>query len=212
MTKAVELTQKGEVAIITLNDLGQVEVSREGIGVVVMQPQHTFDSVVQKFVKSGWEVANVKEEEEIPMEFVEVSKSAKNQNIPVDVQQEVDAYLQLHAQVAELEKQMKKYKESIRSFMEENKVNSIKGTHGKQVCLQEAKASNSTSIYTDYELADIMAVIPDKALLKEITEIRVNAKKLEGLISLGKLPEEKVAEIKKLKIVKPGTPRFSVKK
>jgi hypothetical protein len=171
-------------------------------------PNHSMETVVRKFEDSGWK----KSEEVKQVEPSRAVEMAAKQNIPVSVQEEVDAYLKLHEQIAALNKQLDGYKKTIRNHMEDNGITSIRGTEGKQVYLQDAKASNSTSTFTDYEISDIMVALADNELLRQVTEVRVNAQKLEGLLSLGKLPEEKVKEIKNLKIVRAGTPRFSVKK
>lgn len=126
-----------------------------------------------------------------------------------NIQKEVDRYLELHEQIAELNKELKGLRDSVRGHMLENDIPSIKGTHGKQVYFQHARASNSTARYTDYELKDVMAVL-DGQDLKKVTEIRINADKLKGIASV--LPEETVKRLEAVKVVKEGTPRFSVKK
>lgn len=201
MQQQVEMIQNGEVAIVRLNEDGRVEVIREGQNPAVLSSDYNLDTVIKKFEDNGW-----KQKEE------KVVKAAAKNGVPLNIQQEVDEYLKLHAKKAELEAQMDKLKKNIRQYMENNDIKAIAGTEGKQVYLQEAKASNSTSIYTDYELNQVMVALNDNELLRQVTEVRVNAEKLEGLLKMGKLPESKVAEIRSLKIVKKGTPRFSVKK
>lgn len=125
-----------------------------------------------------------------------------------DVQEQVDRYLELHEEMSILKKEMDSLKKSIRGHMDETGVTSIKGTHGKQVYLQNARKSNSTSRYTDYELKDVLPILGDD--IKKVTEIRVNTDKLEGLAKLK--GSEVVQQVKAVKIVKDGTPRFSVKK
>lgn len=200
MTK-VEFVQNGEVAVVTVNGAGRVEIAREGMGVEVLAPQHSLDAVVNNFKANGW---TQKEDKQ--------AASAALQNIPVSVQNDVDGYLKLHEQIAALNKVLDGYKKNIRSYMDTNDIKSISGTHGKQVYLQDAKASNSTSLYSDYEMAPVVATLQDNELIRQVTEIRINAEKLEALLKLDKLPKDKVEEIKSLKIVKEGTPRFSVKK
>ena len=185
--EGVKLQKDGEVAIVTLNAEGRVEVEKEG-SKTVFRPTYTIDTVVTEFEKRGWK------------DFV-----------PDYVREDVDAYLELHEEMSKLRKQMEGLKKGIRAFMDSEGVTSIRGTNGQEVYLQEAKASNSTSKYTDYELPDIIREL-DYEVLKEVTEVRVNAEKLEGLLKTDKLPKEKVEEIKAQKIVRKGTPRFSVKK
>jgi len=126
----------------------------------------------------------------------------------MDIQVKVDKYLELHEEMSALRKEMDTLKKSIRTHMDKEGVESIKGTYGKQVYLQDAKASNSTSRYTDYELNDLLPILGND--IKKVTEIRVNADKVEGLAKLS-APELK-HKILATKIVKVGTPRFSVKK
>lgn len=217
MTKTVSLVHGNEVAVVSVNGDNRVEISREGMGVTVMAADATIESTVKKFETYGWKAAAqaaapqpIKEESTV--DLTNVAKSAIAQGVTVEVQQEVDAYLKLHEQKAALEKLLEERKKNIRHYMEENKVTAIKGTEGKQVYLQDAKASNSTSNFSDYDLTDIMAVLPEKEILSQVTEMRVSTSKLEGLMKLDKLPKTKVEAIKALKINNPGTPRFSVKK
>lgn len=186
-----KLKKDGELAVVRVSTEGNVEVERDG-AVTHFRPKYTLDTVVTEFQQRGWEVA---------------SEDA----VPADVQEAVDEYLELHEQQSEIKKKMEKLKKQIRPVLDETENKTIKGTNGKAVYLQDARASNSTSRYTDYELGDIQPIL-DGPLLRQVTEIRVNADKLDGIIKLEKLPREVVDEISKAKIVKPGTPRFSVKK
>ncbi|MCG5559899.1 hypothetical protein LLG25_26745, partial [Klebsiella pneumoniae] len=68
---------------------------------------------------------------------------------------------------------MDEVKTDVKKYMENNDLKSIKGTFGKRVELEDAKASNSTSRYTDYELEDVSAVLKEE-LLSQVTEVRVN--------------------------------------
>jgi hypothetical protein len=219
MTNAVTMVYGAEVAVVKLNGDNRVEVAREGSGTVVMAADATMDSVVKNFEKYGWKAApkqapapTVAAKEENTVDLTKVAKSAIAQGVTVEVQQEVDAYLKLQEQKSALEKLLEGHKKTIRSYMEENNIKAINGTEGKQVYLQDAKASNSTSNFSDYEYADVMMALPDSELLAQVTEVRVSTQKLEGLLKLDKLPKDKVKEIEKLKIVRAGTPRFAVKK
>lgn len=194
------LTNSGETAIVRLTSAGMVEVDRND-SVTQFQSHHTVDSVLSQFVKQGWEVT----------EDSKVVHSAMKQDIPVDVQTEVDEYLVLHEQMAELKARAEEKKKSIRGFMEDEELTSIKGTHGKQVYLQDATATNSTSRYTDFELKDVQMTLPG-SLLTKVTEIRVNADKLKGVLQSEKLPKAKVDEILATKVSVQGTPHFKVKK
>jgi hypothetical protein len=188
------------VAVVRVNETGQVEVERDGM-VTNFNPAYNLKTVVDNFEARGWEQIN-------PSAVV---KAAIQQNIPVDVQEEVDEYLKLHEEMAELKAKQEKLKKSIRGFMEDGGLTSIQGSEGKKVYLQDAMASNSTSKYSDYELSHVMTALEGE-LLRKVTEIRVNTEKLEGLLKIEKLPKEKVEQIRSMKIANPGTPRFSVKK
>jgi len=135
---------------------------------------------------------------------------AVSQNVPVAVQKEVDEFLKLHEQIAELTKQAKVFKDNVRAYMQKNEVEQIYGTEGKKVVLQDAAKSNSTSVYTDYDYEDVAEVLRDK-VLEDVSEVRINADKLNSLIKTKKLPIEVADKIKKLKISEPGTPKFVVK-
>jgi len=135
---------------------------------------------------------------------------AVSQKVPVAVQKEVDEFLKLHEQIAELTKQAKVFKDNVRAYMQENNVEQIYGTEGKKVVLQDAAKSNSTSVYTDYDYHDVAEVLYEHKL-EEVSEVRINADKLNSLIKTKKLPTEVADKIKKLKISEPGTPKFVVK-
>ena len=135
---------------------------------------------------------------------------AVSQKVPVAVQKEVDEFLKLHEQIAELTKQAKVFKDNVRAYMQKNKLERIYGTEGKKVVLQDATKSNSTSVYTDYDYHDVAEVLYEHKL-EEVSEVRINADKLNSLIKTKKLPTEVADKIKKLKISEPGTPKFVVK-
>jgi hypothetical protein len=137
-------------------------------------------------------------------------KTAATQNITLALQQEIDDVIRLNEEKSKIEAELKKKKESVRTYMLDSGLKKLQGTHGKVVALEDAKASNSTSIFTDYHLIDIMNVLEEE-LLKDVTEVRVNGTKLEGLLKTGKLPSDTVKTIKGLKIHEMGTPRFKVK-
>lgn len=187
----MKLKKDGEMAVVRVSTEGIVEVEREG-AVTAFRPKYTLETVVEEFQSRGWAVAD-------------------EDTVSEEVQKAVDEYLELHEQQSELKKKMDKLKKEIRPTLEKTETKTIKGTNGKAVYLQEARASNSTSRYTDYELKDIQAIL-EGDLLRKVTEIRVNAEKLDGVIKLEKLPAGVVEKINNAKIVNPGTPRFSVKK
>lgn len=200
-TKELKVTygEGEEVAVVRLTENGGVEVVHDGA--VSSVKNTSFDKVVDMFQTCGWEVKEDK-----------VKEVAMKNNVPLSVQKEVDEYLALHAQKAELEAKMDKLKKNIRNYMENNNIKEISGSKGKRVYLQEAAASNSTAIYTNYEVEPIMKALGDAELVRQVTEVRVNSEKLEALLKLGKLSKDTVEKVKAMKVVKQGTPRFSVKK
>ncbi|AIW03559.1 hypothetical protein CPT_Moonbeam161 [Bacillus phage Moonbeam] len=139
-----------------------------------------------------------------------VVERAVSQEVPVAVQKEVDEYIRLHEQIAELNKRAKKLKEGVRGYMEDNDKKEIYGTEGKKVVLQPAAKTNSTSTYTDYEYHEVATVLNEHKL-EEVSEMRINADKLNSLVKTKKLPTEVADKIKKMKIAMPGTPKFTVK-
>lgn len=188
-----------EVAVVRLTENGGVEVVHNGE--VSSLKNTSFDEAIGMFQTCGWEVKEDK-----------VKEVAMKNNVPLSVQKEVDEYLALHAQKAELEAKMDKLKKNIRNYMENNNIKEISGSKGKRVYLQEAAASNSTAIYTNYEVEPIMKALGDAELVRQVTEVRVNSEKLEALLKLDKLSKDTVEKVKAMKVVKQGTPRFSVKK
>ncbi|QDP42937.1 hypothetical protein HWC53_gp152 [Bacillus phage vB_BmeM-Goe8] len=220
MNKQVKLTANNETAVVT-EVAGVVQVDRGG-QVTPFKPEFTFESVVEKFKKYGWQVVEPEPTPEPEPEIKvvaaatggvdpKVAESAFSQNITIGVQKATDSYLELQKQIAELKKEQDKYKESIRQYMDENDVTAIKGTYGQEVYLQPAKKSNSTSRYTDYEMEDVVPLL-DEELVRQVTETRINAEKLDAFLKVSKLPKERKDAIKANKISVPGTPRFAVKK
>lgn len=198
--KGIKLTAGTEAAFVRVNEGNIVEVERNE-SVTLFQPHLTLDAVLKQFVDTGWTVAE---------EYV-VVKSALTQEIPVFVQEDVDEYLALHEEMANLKAKLDKKKAVVRPYMEQYNKDAIRGSFGKQVYLQDVKASNSTSLFSDFELNDLRAEL-DGAALRKVSEMRVNSEKLDGLLKSGSLSKEKVEAIRKLKIAKVGTPHFKVKR
>jgi len=135
---------------------------------------------------------------------------AVSQEVPVAIQKEVDEFIRLHEQIAELNSRAKKLKDGVRGYMEDNGKKEIYGTEGKKVVLQDSAKSNSTSVYTDYDYNEVSMVLNEHKL-EEVSEMCINADKLNSLIKTKKLPTEVSDKIKKMKIALPGTPKFTVK-
>ncbi|QZA69614.1 hypothetical protein 035JT004_116 [Bacillus phage 035JT004] len=144
--------------------------------------------------------------------LAEAAQNSLDQEVSLEIIQKVDQYIELHKQAAELKSRMEELKKPVRTYMQENNHKKIKGTKGGSVVLQDATASNSTAVYSNYELGDIAPLVSTN-FLNKITESRINSEKLEGLLKTDEgLDKETIEKIKEAKIVKPGTPRFTVKK
>ncbi|UPI13165.1 hypothetical protein [Bacillus phage SBSphiJ6] len=144
--------------------------------------------------------------------LAEAAQNSLDQEVSLEIIQKVDQYIELHKQAAELKSRMEELKKPVRTYMQENNHKKIKGTKGGSVVLQDATASNSTAIYSNYELGDIAPLVSTN-FLNKVTESRINSEKLEGLLKTHEgLDKETIEKIKEAKIVKPGTPRFTVKK
>ncbi|UPI12674.1 hypothetical protein [Bacillus phage SBSphiJ4] len=175
--------------------------------------QESIDSLVGlKVVKPEEPVVRVAASGKGTSYLAEAAQNSLDQNVSLEIIQQVDEYIELHKQKAELERRMKELKEPVKKYMDANDKKVIKATRGGSIVLQDSTAPNTTSIYTNYEIGPIAALLP-KELLNKVTENRVNSDKLEGLIKSDEsLSEETVQLIKDAKIVKTGTPRFTVKK
>ncbi|QQO40531.1 hypothetical protein 000TH008_103 [Bacillus phage 000TH008] len=238
MKKKVVLQQNGEVAVVKLTDKG-VEVEREGqTEPLRFTNKYTVKAVTEAFKNAGWEEVPSAEDDKVitielekwlnnspenetktmaaaagqgvPQQDQQVLQSSVEQDIPLSVQQQVDEYLNLHTRMSELKNKMDEIKADVKKYMENNDLKSIKGTFGKRVELEDAKASNSTSRYTDYELEDVSEVLEEE-ILSQVTEVRVNADKLDSVLKIEDVSEDTVKKVKGLKVVKKGTPRFKVK-
>src|SRR5206468_8115971 len=140
------------------------EVERDGKA-TKFQPHHTVEDVTEKFEKSGW----AKVEAPKPVE------------VTSEIQNAVDLYLKLDEEEKAIKKRKEEMKALIKPFMDGSGIEAIKGTQGKQVYLQPATASNSTSLYSNYEPADVLPLLP-KEFYNDVIEGRVNSEKLEALL------------------------------
>lgn len=215
-----------EEAIVSVDRNGLVSVTR-GTQTTQMGNAYDLTKVRDSFLNYGWTEVKATAVKEDGLRVVSggfdsllqptgaetpVVEEEEVSDISPKAQKDVDEYLKLHAEKAALEAKLKKLKPSITEYMNNNKLNEIKGTEGKRVMFQESSASNSTSLYTDYDLNDVILALGDnKDLLKQFTEVRVNGKKLEGALTASKLDKEIIDAVKATKIKKPGTPKFVVK-
>ncbi|UGO47756.1 hypothetical protein MCCARTNEY_182 [Bacillus phage vB_BanH_McCartney] len=235
MAKVVKFVhaESKEEALVSVDNQGLVSVTR-GTQTTNMGNAYDYDRVKESFVNYGWEEVKATVVKEEGLRIVttgydsafasaleqDTAKITGNVTAPEEevsdispkAQKDVDEYLKLHAEKAALEAKLKKLKPSITEYMNNNNITEIKGTEGKRVTFQDATASNSTSLYTDYDMNDVILALGEhKDLIKQSTEIRVNGKKLEGVLASAKLDKEIVDAVKATKIKNPGTPKFVVK-
>lgn len=239
MTKVLKFVHNvtKEEATVTEDSRGAISVTKKS-GTIPMGAAYNLESVRNSFLQNDWKEVKataVKEEglRVVSTGYDSLTASIVAQNAtevtgevtpkvevteeePSDIspkaQKDVDEYLKLHAEQAKIAAKLKKLKPSIVDYMNNNKIEEIKGTEGKRVTFQEASASNSTSLYTDYDVNDVILALGEhKDLIKQATEIRVNGKKLEGVLASAKIDKEIVDAVKATKIKNPGTPKFVVK-
>ncbi|AMQ66486.1 hypothetical protein BH753_gp004 [Bacillus phage Shbh1] len=197
--KEYRLENKGVVAVAKVDSSGRVVVDREGTE-TRFEEGKTLEQVLNKFEQEGWRV-------------IETTYTVKDSDviIPKNMQTEVDEYLDLHREISALKAKMENSKKKIRRYMESRNLQAISGSKGGEVYLQECKASNTTTLFSDYELTDVEPHLT-KTQLKKVVEPRVNAEKLEGLMKLGELSVDVVAALKEVKVCNPGTPQFRVRR
>lgn len=239
MRQETVFKKDNDVAMVFMNESGKV-VIKKGNETRVFNQSVGFDDVVESFREGGWveggfedskrdikaevqaSIDSLTESEEPRMVvaktgtgtsyLAEAAQNSLEQEVSLEIIQKVDQYIELHKQAAELKSRMEELKKPVRTYMQENNHKKIKGTKGGSVVLQDATASNSTAIYSNYELGDIAPLV-SADFLNKVTESRINSEKLEGLLKTHEgLDKETIEKIKEAKIVKPGTPRFTVKK
>ncbi|QEM43255.1 hypothetical protein CHOTACABRAS_201 [Bacillus phage Chotacabras] len=223
MTKAMLVNAvSNEEVFVELNKDDLVVVTRQDVGSTVYSKRHTVESVVEQFASEGW--INVTEQQQVmkselavveeiapiaPLEPVAaIEEEVDEQEAMVS---EVDAYTELHAEIAKLNKELEKKKKAIRTYMDDNKLKVLTGTLGKEVYLQTNKASNSSAEYTSYDtnmLKDILTV----EQFSEVTEVRVSASLLKKQITDGVFSEGELKAIERAEIYKLGTPKFTLRK
>ncbi|QVW28965.1 hypothetical protein [Bacillus phage SWEP1] len=229
MTKAMLVNAvSNEEVFVEINKDDLVVVTREGVGSTVYSKRHTVESVVEQFASEGW--INVTEQKQVlknvaanfpaPPELVTVEDITPISSLEpieeeVDEQAvmvaEVDAYTELHAEIAKLNKELEKKKKAIRTYMDDNKLKVLTGTLGKEVYLQTNKASNSSAEYTTYDV-DMIKDILTLEQYSEVTEVRVSASLLKKQITDGKFSEGELKAIERAENYKLGTPKFTLRK
>ncbi|UNA01600.1 hypothetical protein MG295_00183 [Bacillus phage vB_BcgM] len=220
MTKAMLVNAvSNEEVFVELNKDDLVVVTREGVGSTVYSKRHTVESVVDQFTSEGW--INVTEQNQVlKSELAVVEELAPIEELaPVEEEvdeqaamvAEVDAYTELHAEIAALNKELEKKKKAIRTYMDDNKLKVLTGTLGKEVYLQTNKASNSSAEYTTYDV-DMIKDILTLEQYSEVTEVRVSASLLKKQITDGKFSEGELKAIERAENYKLGTPKFTLRK
>ena len=143
------------------------------------------------------------EEPELPKDL--------NPNVSKKMLELTAEYIEVHAEIAELNKKMKASRTKIRKYMEDRNIKEITVSDGRYVTFQEAKATNSTARFTDYLLKDLQLELAPTELRK-VTEIRINADKLDVLLNDTEvMSKDRAKEIRLLKVSEQGTARFVVK-
>lgn len=224
MTKAMLVNAvSNEEVFVEINKDDLVVVTREGVGSTVYSKRHTVESVVEQFASEGWinvtEQKQVMKSEELAtvpdLAIITEIKPVEPIEEEVDEQAamvaEVDAYTELHAEIAKLNKELEKKKKAIRTYMDDNKLKVLTGTLGKEVYLQTNKASNSSAEYTTYDV-DMIKDILTLEQYSEVTEVRVSASLLKKQITDGKFSEGELKAIERAENYKLGTPKFTLRK
>lgn len=140
---------------------------------------------------------------------VKVKKTSSKKSM----QDKVNRLIELQKEQEKLKEEMKPLREDVKKFMKETETTNLKGTgaHSDRTCnLGEQRKTNSTSLYTDYELKDLYTILGND--VKKVTEVRVNRDRVEGLIKSGDISKDLANLIKKVKIDKGSTDRFTIKK
>ncbi|AEW47375.1 hypothetical protein BCB4_0146 [Bacillus phage B4] len=224
MTKAMLVNAvSNEEVFVEINKDDLVVVTREGVGSTVYNKRYTVEKVVDQFTSEGW--IDVTEQNQVmksealdtvpdlaiiteikPLAPVEEEVDEKTAMVA-----EVDAYTELHAEIAALNKELEKKKKAIRTYMDENKLKVLTGTKGKEVYLQTNKASNSSAEYTTYDVNMIKDIL-NVEQYSEVTEVRVSASLLKKKITDGEFSEGELKAIERAENYKLGTPKFTLRK
>lgn len=109
------------------------------------------------------------------------------ENIPPQIQDAVDQYMELHQVSKQLDERMKELKDLIVSFMKESEFEHIrdKNRTGK-VQLVVIERASVTARYTTYNLEELTNLL-EPALLQRCTVSVIDKDKLEALSKLGEV-------------------------
>lgn len=210
MMKKITFVNGDHKAVLTEKD-GRVEVERDG-ETTLFSSNHTFETVEETFLANGW-----KQETEDIFKVAEKSTlsaaalgAMKRNKVSQDMQDKIDAYVDLHGYMSTLKADQERLKKTIRKYMEDNNITELESSLGKNIALVDAVQSNSVSTFSNYDLNDIRALLTGD-ILDEVTELRVNSDKLDALVKIGKINEETAARVAAKRITLEGTPRFTLK-
>ncbi|AGY48596.1 hypothetical protein Spock_196 [Bacillus phage Spock] len=223
MTKAMLVNAvSNEEVFVEINKDDLVVVTREGVGSTVYNKRYTVEKVVDQFTSEGW--IDVTEQNQVmksealaTVPDLEIITEIKPVEPIEEVDEktamiaEVDAYTELHAEIAALNKELEKKKKAIRTYMDDNKLKVLTGTKGKEVYLQTNKASNSSAEYTTYDVNMIKDIL-NVEQYSEVTEVRVSASLLKKKITDGEFSEGELKAIERAENYKLGTPKFTLRK
>ena len=115
--------------------------------------------------------------------------------------EKVNKFLELHEAQATLKKEADKLKKELRDSMEGLGVTSLEGEHGS---IKLQTSIRGLGKFEDYNLAEVMQVLKGDDL-KQVTEIKVNSTKVNGLVKLGRLTSEQVQALEEMKNTKQVT-------
>ena len=106
-----------------------------------------------------------------------------------DIQEKVDAYIELDAQYKAIEKQLKQLRKDIEPYMDEHGIKRIDGTEGGYIEIVDTNRAIVTSRYTSYDLDGVLSLLDGEAKKQCVVKV-VDKDMLELLVKTGKAPEE----------------------
>ncbi|ASR79668.1 hypothetical protein KAMFAM_216 [Bacillus phage Kamfam] len=220
----------GEVVFVEVNRDNRIVLTDSEGTSSTYSKRHTFNGVVKTFVGEGWldvteqhkvfknveaplpeppEIAVIEELE--PVAPVELTVINNEENEEDKIRKMVDEFVDANKAASEAKKVADKIKKEIRAYMDKKGIKKLAGLKDMEVYLQTAKASNSTSDYTDYDTAMLQQVLP-RELFEKISEVRVSAKLVKNLMEETTFSESEVQAIKKAEVYNLGSPKFTTRK
>jgi len=216
----------GEVVFVEVNRDNRIVLTDSEGTSSTYSKRHTFNGVVKTFVGEGW--LDVTEQHKVfknaepvieelkitPLEEikpVELTVIKNEDNEEDKIRKMVDEFVDANKAASEAKKVADKIKKEIRAYMDKKGIKKLAGLKDMEVYLQTAKASNSTSDYTDYDTAMLQQVLP-RELFEKISEVRVSAKLVKNLMEETTFSESEVQAIKKAEVYNLGSPKFTTRK